>query len=368
MENQSAELRDLRRQLAELHQQAARNESIFRKSQERELSLLQAGDLRSLFQGMIFGLADSYGLSQVTVVICDPDHDIRHLLAAGGTQPEDLPGLLLVDSLAVLAPQCATLAKPWVGQFSPSDHRLIFSGRDDIASIAVIPLMHHGELVGSLNFGSDNESRFTRAHATDFFARLGVIASFALENAVNRARLRRSGFTDVLTGRHNRRYLQVRLGEELARAMRDGSTLVCLMIDIDHFKRVNDSFGHIAGDEVISELAQRVESEVRASDVAARYGGEEFVVLLPNTDSDAGVLLAERIRRSISEAPIEFGREGSVMITASIGIASIAPDQATEDLKAVGEALIARADMALYEAKAAGRDRVVIEGANAAVA
>lgn len=367
-EDQSAELQDLHRQLAELHERAARNESIFRKSQERELSLLQAGDLRGLFEGMIIGLADSYGLSRVTVVICDPDHDTRHLLAAGGTRPEDLPGLLFVDALAVLAPQYATLARPWVGRFSASDHQLIFPGADDIASIAIIPLVHREQLVGSLNFGSDDESRFTRAHATDFFAHLGVIASFALENAVNRARLRRSGFTDVLTGRHNRRYLQVRLGEELARARRDGSTLVCLMIDIDHFKRVNDSYGHLAGDEVICEFAQRVESEVRASDVAARYGGEEFVVLLPNTDADAGALLAERIRRSISNPPIDLGRAGSVPITASIGIASITPDRAHEDLKTVGEALIARADVALYEAKAAGRDRVVIEGANAAVA
>ena len=367
-ENLSPELEQVRAQLAELHAKVVRNEGILRKSQKRELALLQAEDLCNLFRTMIIGLAESCSLAQVTVVICDPDHDIRHLLVAGGTHPEELPGLLFVDALVGLAPQYTTLSKPWLGRYAASDHQLIFSGRNDIASIAMIPLRHKDKLVGSLNFGSDEASRFTREHATDFFTHLGVIASFALENAVNRARLRRSGFTDVLTGWHNRRYLQVRMNEELARSRRIGSSLVCLMIDVDRFKRVNDTYGHAAGDEVLCELALRIETEVRASDVAARYGGEEFVVLLPNTDTDSGVLLAERIRRAISATPIALRNDGFVTITASVGIASVVPDPADDDLKNLGEALIARADVALYAAKAAGRDQIVVDSADAAAA
>lgn len=364
----SAELERVRAELADLRAEVTRNDGILRKSEKRELALLQAEDLRGLFRTMINGLAASYGLDQVTVVICDPDHDIRHLLVAGGTQPEELPGLLFVDALVGLAPQYATLTKPWLGPYSTSDHQLIISGQSEIASIAMIPLVHKEKLVGSLNFGSEERSRFTREHATDFLDHLGLISSVAVENAVNRARLRRSGFTDVLTGWHNRRYLQVRMKEELARARRNSSPLVCLMIDIDRFKRVNDSHGHAAGDEVLCELAQRIESEVRASDIAARYGGEEFVVLLPNTDTDSGVLLAERIRHSISSTPIELRYEGSVTITASVGIASIVPNEADDDFKTIGDALIARADVALYTAKSAGRDQVAVETANAAVA
>lgn len=364
----TAEIQQLRAQLADLHAQVARNENILRKSEERELALLQADDLHGLFRTMINGLAKSYRLAQVSVVICDPDHDIRHLLLAGGSRPEELPGLLLVDALVGLAPQYPTLTKPWLGTYSASDHQLIFAGRNDITSIAIIPLEHKGKLVGSLNFGSADENRFTREHATDFFSHLGVIASFAVENAVNRARLRRSGFTDVLTGWHNRRYLQVRMNEELARAKRHGASLTCLMIDVDRFKQINDTHGHAAGDEVLVELALRIESEVRASDIAARYGGEEFVVLLPNTDAGAGVLLAERIRRSISATPIELRYDGSVTITASVGIASVVPDPGDEDLKTIGDALIARADVALYAAKAAGRDQVAVDSANALVA
>ena len=354
-----AELIQTRRKLAQLTDEVARNTRILKASQQRELDLLEAEDLTTLFRRMLFGLAKSYQLAKVTVVLCDPDHDVRHLLMAAGTQVDALPGLHFVDSLSGMAPQYVALAKPWLGAYRASDHQMLFPVTTGLGSIAILPLTLKGTLLGSINFGSSDAARFTSRHATDFFSHLSVIASFALENAVNRARLLRSGFTDVLTGWHNRRYLQVRLMEELARSRRDRSELVCLMLDLDHFKQVNDTYGHAAGDEVLRELAQRVESQVRASDVAARYGGEEFVVLLPHTDVTAGKALAERIRRAVAAEPVSFDEEGQVTVTASIGIASVLPGGG-EDLKTVGDSLLARADVALYRAKAAGRNRVEV--------
>jgi two-component system cell cycle response regulator len=361
--NISAELARANAKFAALSDEYQRNMSILRRSQERELSLLNAEDLAALFHKMTEGLRSSYGVDKVTVVLKDADHDVRHLLNAGGTGPDTLPDLRFVEALAGLAPQYIALRRPWLGQFKASDHSLLFPGTSNIKSIAMIPLRHKGALLGSINFGSSDASRFTREHATDFFAHLGAIASFALENVVNRARLLRSGFTDVLTGWNNRRYLQVRLVEELARARRDGNCLVCLMLDIDHFKNVNDTYGHPAGDTVLRELAQRIESQVRVSDIAARYGGEEFVVLLPGTEIESGKLLAERIRKAVSAKPIEIGGGDSITITASIGIASITPDRDLDDLKTAGESLLARADVALYSAKSAGRDQVATEHA-----
>ncbi len=348
-----------RRQLDELTAEVARNDDKMRRSQQRELRLLQAMDLGSLFEEMIGGLRESYRLEYVSVVLCDPDHDIRHLLLASGTPAESFPYLLMVESLTGLAPQYVALRRPWLGVYAACDHQLIFAGASGIATVAMIPLIFRDNLIGSINLGSEDAQRFTRDHASDFLAHLGVIGSFCIENGLNRARLLRSGFTDVLTGWHNRRYLQVRLQEELARACRDSSNLVCLMLDIDHFKRVNDTWGHAAGDAVLQELAQRVEAQVRASDVAARYGGEEFVVLLPSTDNAAGTRLAERIRAAVSATPIYLPGGESVHITASIGIANIAPGNDTTDLKTIGDSLIARADVALYSAKSAGRDKVV---------
>ncbi len=354
------EVTRMRRQLAQLTDEVARNTAILKLSQQRELALLQAADLPALFRQMLGGLAQSYKLEQVTVVLCDPDHDVRHLLLAAGTRPADLPGLRFVDSLSGLAPQYVALRKPWLGRYSKADHELLFHPGARLGSIALLPLMHKEVLIGSINFGSADDRRFTGEHATDFFSHLGAIASFALENAVNRARLLRSGFTDVLTGWHNRRYLQVRLVEELARARRDGGTLTCLMLDLDHFKSINDTWGHAAGDDVLRELAQRIEGQVRASDVAARYGGEEFVILLPRTDKRDAARLAERVRQAVREAPVPFGEDGEVDVTASIGIASVTPRPDDADLKNLGESLLARADVALYRAKSAGRDRVVV--------
>ena len=154
----------------------------------------------------------------------------------------------------------------------------------------------------------------------------------------------------------------MRLLEELARARRDGTCLVCLMLDVDDFKRVGDNWGHAAGDEALREVANRIDAEVRASDVAARYGGEKFVVLMPNTDAGAAQLLAERIRNALSETAIALPNGDSISLTASVGIADVTPMPEADDLKTVGDSLIARAGVALYAAKSAGRDCVVVEG------
>ena len=292
-------------------------------------SLLHAEDLNNLLRVLVVELKASYGLPYVSVVLSDPDHNIRHLLLASGTPAASLPHILIVESLTGLAPQYIALHQPWLGSFAACDHQIICPGASAMKSIAMIPLVHRGKLIGSINLCSDDADRFTRDHASDFLAHLGVIASFCIENTINRARLLRSGFTDVLTGWHNRRYLNVRLGEELARARRDQTGIVCLMLDVDHFKQVNDSWGHAAGDAVLQELASRIETQVRASDVAARYGGEEIVVLSAGHRRwlHRRKLLAERIRtvdfRDTHRICTRW--RSSVSVTVSIGIAEVYP-------------------------------------------
>ena len=173
--------------------------------------------------------------------------------------------------------------------------------------------------------------------------------------------LERQSFLDGLTGLWNRPYLDQRLESELNVAHRYGRPLGLMMTDIDHFKRVNDTWGHPAGDAVLRELALRIESQVRASDVAARYGGEEFVVILPNTEVADGFRLAERIRNAISATPIRLPNDDETTITASIGISGIRPPRDARDLKTLSDSLLARADVALYSVKSSGRDCVVAE-------
>jgi diguanylate cyclase (GGDEF)-like protein len=130
------------------------------------------------------------------------------------------------------------------------------------------------------------------------------------------------------------------------------------MLDVDYFKRVNDSFGHLAGDRLLRELTRRIESQVRASDVAARYGGEELVLLLPATRSSDALALAERIRTVVRASPVQVIEGQAVTVTLSIGVATRIPAMDERDLATVAEALISSADAALYRAKNEGRDRV----------
>jgi two-component system cell cycle response regulator len=168
----------------------------------------------------------------------------------------------------------------------------------------------------------------------------------------------RSGLTDFLTGWHNRRYLNARLKEELARAQRQGTSLTCLLIDLDRFKQINDQHGHLAGDMALREAAQRVDAHIRGSDAAARFGGDEFVVLAPGISPEQAAALAERIRLAVCETPLEIQPGVQLRMSVSIGVAgtTLARDEA--DLKAGAERLLADADSALYRAKQKGRNRV----------
>ena len=355
-----AEIGKLRQQLKILSEEAARNETKLRRSQTRELKLLNAETLPELLEVLVNELEASFSLKAVSLVLRDPHHEVRHLLLGEGAGSGQYPAIQFSDSLTGLAPQYASMQRPWLGRYSDPDHQLLFRDESGLKSVALLPLIRQERLIGALNFGSSDPERFTRDHATDFLEHLATIAAFCLENAVNRARLRRSGLIDVLTGWHNRRYLKTRLREELARARREQQPLICVMLDVDHFKNINDTFGHAAGDEVLREVAQRIECEVRVSDVSARYGGEEFVVLLPNTSTSDAAILAERIRKAVSTDPVDIGNGRCQTVTLSIGIATASPGADDNDLKTLGEGLLAEADVALYRAKAHGRNRVEI--------
>jgi diguanylate cyclase (GGDEF)-like protein len=352
------EIRELKARLSALTGEAATNEVILRKTQERELELLKAESLPVLLRALVTGLASSYSLDAVTLVLLDPQHEIRHLLIGSGEHLEEFPGVMFVESLTALAPSFVALHRPWLGPYIGSDHQLLFPGGRQLRSIALIPLIRQDRLTGTLNFGSTDEKRFTRHHATDFLSHLGVIAAVCIENTINRARLLRSGMTDFLTGWHNRRYLHTRIKEELARAQRRGSSVACLMIDVDHFKQTNDVYGHLAGDQVLRELAQRIEGQIRGSDTAARFGGDEFAILLPDTSVPEAAHLAERIRQIVCSAPVDLGDSRSLALSLSIGAAAIRPQRDERDLKAMADRLLAEADSALYRAKAHGRGRV----------
>lgn len=350
-----SENRILQARLQELTEEVGRNDALLRKTQERELELLRASSLVQLLERLIHGLRTSYQLDAVTLVLQDPQHEIRHLISGDGF--EELPQVQFVDSIASLAPRLPELERPWLGRYRKEDHEMLVQGALHSGSLALIPLWRSQQLDGLLVFGSADGSRFTKELAVDFLAHLGVVAAICIENAVNRARLVRSGLTDFLTGFHNRRYLQSRMREELARAQRARQFVVCLMIDVDHFKRINDQYGHLAGDAVLREVARRIDAEMRTSDTGARFGGDEFAIVLPQGNYADGEKVANRVLHAVRDQPIRIGTV-SEPVTLSIGVAAAAPDPKTRDLKVLAERLIAEADAALYRAKSAGRNQV----------
>src|SRR5450631_3726323 len=190
---------DLKQRLRDMTAEAANNESILKRMQARELTLLRADTLSHLLRTMVDGLQESYSLDAISVVLLDPQHEIRHLLIAGGDRPDEFKQISFVDSLVSLAPQLAALHKPWLGPFIGADHHLLFPGILNLKSVALLPLPRKDLATGALCFGSRDPTRFTRHHGTDFLAHLGAVAAVCIENAVNRTRLLRAGIADFLT-------------------------------------------------------------------------------------------------------------------------------------------------------------------------
>ena len=241
------------------------------------------------------------------------------------------------------------------------------SGEPAATTQVTVPLLAQGRVLGVLSlYDREDGEPFTLGDAEALTA-FAVQAAVAIENVQMHAEAERLSVTDPLTGAWNYRYFSRRFEQEIERSRRFGRVLALLMLDIDHFKAVNDRYGHQRGDEVLVEFRGRVTGSVRDIDTFARYGGEEFVLILPETNLEGGLAVAEKLRVAIHRAPFcaDMGGsgglkssppEGGVHLTVSIGVACF-PEHATAP-----EELLRAADEALYEAKLQGRDRVVTAG------
>ena len=223
-----------------------------------------------------------------------------------------------------------------------------------------VPMMAHGEALGLLyldtgHSGSGNCSRPTLLSESEqrLAKTFAEQAALALANLSMREILRMQSVRDPLTGLYNRRYMEESLERELRRATRKKSGLGVMMLDVDHFKRFNDTYGHEAGDAVLRILGNLFLSHFRGDDIVCRYGGEEFTVILPEASPESCYQRAEQLRDAARQAVAQIHGQALDRVTLSIGIASFPEDGSS------GEALLRAADSALYRAKQEGRDRVV---------
>jgi diguanylate cyclase (GGDEF)-like protein len=221
----------------------------------------------------------------------------------------------------------------------------------------VIPV--HVENMGDMAvLATSTSSEYVSLLSDDILEALRNHVQSALTNAHKYDAIRRQVVTDHLTRLYNRRFFMNRAGEEIERSLRHQQPLSVLMVDIDHFKAFNDTYGHATGDRVLQTVAQAIRDALRTTDICARHGGEEFAVLLPNTPGENAYFVADRVRRTLSGTRYTgLGLPADVNITISAGVATC-PRDAT-DL----DSLMELADQALYAAKAGGRDQVVLHGA-----
>jgi diguanylate cyclase (GGDEF)-like protein len=213
-----------------------------------------------------------------------------------------------------------------------------------------LPMVTLGETIGVLTLESSKVGAFSANDVQPLESAADICAA-AIQNARYFDRVRQMAYVDGLTGIFNRRYFEMRITEEIERAKRYENTLALVMVDIDHFKRLNDEFGHLLGDEVLRQVTNLFAQNLRKSDIVCRYGGEEFVLLMPQTPVDQAGSASDKLRKTVET----FTFPGVARpVTFSAGVASFPADGDTRD------DLVAAADRALYAAKQGGRNRVVV--------
>jgi two-component system cell cycle response regulator len=312
---------------------------------------MQAKGIADAAQALMATVAEFVDADLLGLAMREPEESVSvHLKRAEGLA--DSASEELLDRLLAELGATADVAREVVVEPSPAD-----GGRAvDLSGLELLPLPLRGAqgLLAVLPKRPFAEDGLERALLAELAGHLGLV----LDNARLAQRLRELSMVDGLTRLLNRRTVHLRLSEELERARRYDLPLSLVLCDLDYFKSVNDTYGHLAGDSVLMHVADLLRQQARATDVMGRYGGEEFLILLPSTDAAEAKLAATRMREAIHSRAATL-RDGTTLpVTASLGVASrseLSPDAAGPD------ALLALADKRLYEAKAAGRNRVVPE-------
>lgn len=332
------------------HQRIERHFHIF------EFQLLGCQQLRDVLDVLLVDAVHHFQLDDVGLILVDRDYSLAELMTSLNigrygnrlqlrNSEEFALTLYRGDYHVVLGGQDALTASR------------LFPNLDQLGSAALMPLVRDNQLLGSLHFASRSPDRFSAEKSGDFLHHLGTICAVCLDNSVNYEHLQHQSLHDRLTQISNRMHFEQEYAKELERAERTRHPLTCLFLDIDHFKEINDQFGHQMGDACLKQVAATIKAELRKTDVLARYGGEEFVAVLGSCTLEEGQQIAERIRTSV--AALKVSGRGVVRPTVSIGVSSWHPvEDQVGDLTQLGEQLLRCADEAMYEAKRAGRNRV----------
>jgi diguanylate cyclase (GGDEF)-like protein len=319
-------------------------------------SLIDTVSLPDLLQGLVDSLAGSLPADRVVLATVDlKAQEVLHFIRGGSGAAnvisidfdeiwQGLSGWVMRELKPALSPK----GRPDIRESQAARKR-----RDDThsGSTIVVPLLYRNKVLGAMTAINRPDQRDFVQRDVALMEAIAHQAAIVIENARLFEEVQRLATTDELMGIHNRRHF-FQLGQvEIERARRYHSPLSVMMLDVDHFKEINDTYGHAIGDQVLCSLAQGCQENIREVDILGRYGGEEFAIILPETDGLDALAIAERLRKYVQTVPRET-QKGEVLVTISVGVAEL-----TENIFDLAS-LLDRADSALYAAKQAGRNCV----------
>jgi diguanylate cyclase (GGDEF)-like protein len=297
-------------------------------------------------------VAETTGIESYAFFVLDRGRDTLVVKSIGGAVAQSLQQMTVAPARGLADHVCRTRVAemhsgPDLGSWPdvPRAARAVYA----------IPLAGQSGVLGALLLYSAQPAAFAKPEQTAYFNALGRQLSIAFDNATLHSRAMDLSYHDALTGFFNRRYLDDALENEVNRAKRYGLPLSVNMVDIDHFKEYNDTYGHARGDEILRVVADKIREQTRRADILIRYGGEEFVVILPLTSKAHARLVAEKLRGAVAATVTKaVGPRSTPEVTVSVGVATF-----PEDASGAPE-LLRAADAALYQAKERGRNRVEV--------
>jgi diguanylate cyclase (GGDEF)-like protein len=369
-EKRLEENRQLRVKLDKLLKEARRNEQTQSSFDGFSLSVVAAQGPQELFQ-LLLEEQKKFRVDEIRLCLVDRFHEVERLLTE--SYQHSYTGLSFIDTETSKLLISDIPDRPVLGTRIQSkyDWLIDFNDNNEYQSAALLPLKRGNEIIGLQLLLSKDVNRYNKSDGTTFLSKLAAMIAISIENCINRQRTLELGYQDGLTNAYNRRYFDERLKHEIDRCLRNKKDLVCLFIDIDFFKKINDNYGHQVGDAVLVSLVTLMRDQVRSSDIVARYGGEEFAVILPDTGIQIANEVAERIRSEVANQKLIID-DNTLSTTVSIGMASLsqikyltaaAPnkDQLKNITDNLDQILLGKADEALYQAKQTGRNQVVIK-------
>ncbi len=360
------ENRKLKRKLDNLLRRARTNEQKQELFDSFGFEIISSNTPAELRDYVLFQMQARFQLQDVVMTLIDFDRDTEKLFYGHDVDAKQLyESKLLILDIEKDEDKISDLKMfPVLGNHVLQDYSWMLTGINNLSSCkssAILPLIRNNKLIGTLLLLSRDVNRYQSGIGTTFLQKLSAMTAVAIENCLNQQRIKEIGYQDPLTQAYNRRYFDLRFTDEIERSLRQSENLACMFLDVDFFKKVNDTFGHHVGDLVLTQLVNLIKEQIRACDIVARYGGEEFVVVLPAVSIERAFEIAERLRNAVEvDARLTCGK-GGLNVTVSIGLGILSNlDEKHMSAREISSLLLQHADHALYEAKSSGRNQVVL--------